>query len=162
MFTGRIAMPDTLDASLSSYSSPLLGSHLSPRLASPGGRTMRSTLASASGNDRRTQRSRYPGAAGRVSVLGDRHSPVQIAPSKAERSHLVFFFSLPIFNLQTRSTLRRQRGVEEEEEEEDEDEEEALGREDEDEEEEEDEEDGWRPSRQSYAAQYAEMRRRQK
>ncbi|XP_075869845.1 CBY1-interacting BAR domain-containing protein 2-like [Nelusetta ayraudi] len=132
MFTGRITMPDTLDASLSSYSSPLLGSHLSPRLASPGGRTLRSTLASASGNDRRTRRSRYPGAAGR-----------------------------------TRSTLRRQRGVEEEEEEqeeeEDEDEEEALGREEEeDEDEEEDEEDGWRPSRQSYAAQYAEMRRRQK
>lgn len=68
-----------------------------------------------------------------------------------------------IFNLQTRSTLRRQRGVEENEE--DEEEEDALEPEEDVDEVEQDEserEDRWRSSRQSYAAQFAEMRRRQK
>lgn len=73
---------------------------------------------------------------------------------------------LTFYNLQPHSTLQRQRGVEEEEEEpegEEEDEDE--------EEEEEDEEEIYKPERgeqgrhtgrQSYAVQYAEMRRRQK
>lgn len=72
---------------------------------------------------------------------------------------LVILKFLILLNLQPRSTLQRQRGMEEEEE--------LEGEEDEDEEEEDDEEEvyeseveeGQNSSRQSYAAQYAQMRR---
>ena len=77
-----------------------------------------------------------------------------------EGHQLVSLIALTLLNLQPRSTLQRQRGMEEEEEE-------LEGEEDEDEEEEDDEEEvyeseveeGQNSSRQSYAAQYAQMRR---
>lgn len=72
---------------------------------------------------------------------------------------------LTFYNLQPHSTLQRQRGVEEEEEPEGEEEDEDEEAEEEDEEEiyeSERGEQGRHTSRQSYAVQYAEMRRRQK
>lgn len=74
--------------------------------------------------------------------------------------------ALTLFNLQAHSTLQRQRGIEEEDAEggEDDEDEEEQGEEEEDEEEEEyeSEKEGWRTGRQSYAVQYAAMRRGQK
>lgn len=76
---------------------------------------------------------------------------------------------LTFYNLQPHSTLQRQRGLEEEEEEEEEPEGEEEDEDEEAEEEDEEEiyesergEQGRHTGRQSYAVQYAEMRRRQK
>uniref|UniRef100_UPI0037E78CE2 CBY1-interacting BAR domain-containing protein 2-like n=1 Tax=Semicossyphus pulcher TaxID=241346 RepID=UPI0037E78CE2 len=132
LFNGRIKMSDSLagrlDTPLSSYSSPLMSSYPSAPLASPKGQSIRSTLASTTGQNLRKQHSQYPDTARR-----------------------------------SRSTLQRQRGIEEEEEQEEEEE-------DEEEEEEEDEaemyeseiDEGQSTSRQSYAARYAQMLRWQK
>ncbi|XP_044033221.1 CBY1-interacting BAR domain-containing protein 2-like isoform X2 [Siniperca chuatsi] len=69
LFNGRIKVSDSpagrLDTPLSSYSSPLMSRYPSPPLASPKGQSLRSMLASTTGQNHRQQHSQYPDTARR-------------------------------------------------------------------------------------------------
>lgn len=165
-----------LDTPLSSYSSPLMSHYPNPHLASPKSQGLRSMLGSTTGQNHR-QQSQYLATTRRVSpdifaAIGD----IMRVLVKDETGASVIFLKRwpetitlgawlfwPFFHLQSRSTLQRQRGMEEEEELEGEGEDEEEDEELEEEEMYESElEEGQHTSRQSYAAQYAEMRRWQK
>lgn len=144
-----------LDTALSSHSSPLMSRYASPVLASPKNQSLRTTLVSTTGQNHRLHRSQHPVPARRVSAHVLMYSNLH-----QYCSHLTV---LTICHSQPRSTLQRQRGVEEEEEDDEEEEEEDEEEEDEEEEMYESEiEERQQISRQSYATQYVQMRKWQK
>ncbi|XP_054478626.1 CBY1-interacting BAR domain-containing protein 2-like [Anoplopoma fimbria] len=81
LFNGRIRMPDSLagilDTHLTSYSSTLMSRYPSTPLASPEGQSLRSMLASTTGQIHRQQHSQYPDTVRRSRSILQRQSGME-------------------------------------------------------------------------------------